>query len=105
MDAKPIYCTDLGEASRHLAWTFGRLRFLSCLLKDQIKMDSLWEDFEQELKTIAYDAWLQNLTMPETWRYASRRIRAFWYPMAIGVVATPISGRRPPSPHYLRTGR
>ena len=68
---------DLGEAEDHARWTFCRLQFISCLLKDQIRQDSLWDDFIQELYTAAYDAWQQQMTMPETRRYASRRIHAF----------------------------
>src|SRR5271157_5610839 len=67
----------LGEAEDHARWTFCRLQFISCLLKDRIRQDSLWDDFIQELYTAAYDAWQQKMPMAETRRYASRRIHSF----------------------------
>jgi transposase len=68
---------DLGEADEHARWTFSRLRFMTCLLKDELRRDGHWDDFTQELYATAYQAWQQGLDMDQTRRYASRRIHAF----------------------------
>jgi hypothetical protein len=68
---------DMGAAGDHTRWTFSRLRFVSCLLKDKLKSDGIWEDFVQELHGAAYLAWQHDMSMPETRRYARRRIHAF----------------------------
>ena len=68
---------DMGAAGDHTRWTFSRLRFVSCLLKDKLKSDGIWEDFMQELHGAAYLAWQHDMSMPETRRYARRRIHAF----------------------------
>ena len=68
---------NMGPADDHARWTFSRLRFLTCLLKDELRRDSLWDDFTQELYATAYDAWQQGMDITETRRYASRRIHTF----------------------------
>lgn len=68
---------EMEEANDHARWCLSRLRFMSCLLKDQIRQDSLWDDFIQELYATAYDAWQQKMTIVETRRYAGRQIHAF----------------------------
>ena len=68
---------DLGEANEHARWAFGKLRFVSCLLKDELRRDGHWDDFTQELYGTAYHAWQQGLDVNETRRLASRRIHAF----------------------------
>ena len=68
---------DLGEANEHARWAFGKLRFVSCLLKDELRRDGHWDDFTQELYATAYHAWQQGLDVNETRRLANRRIHAF----------------------------
>jgi hypothetical protein len=69
---------ELGEADNHVRWCFSRLRFMSCIVKDKLKKDGIWEDFTQELYTTSYSAWQQNLDIAETRRYAGRQIHAFF---------------------------
>jgi hypothetical protein len=68
---------ELGEADNHVRWCFSRLRFLSSLLKDQLRRDCLWDDFQQEMYATAYYAFSQKMTMVDTRRLAGRRIRFF----------------------------
>jgi hypothetical protein len=68
---------DLGEANNHARWCFSRLRFISCLLKDNLRREGLWDDLTQQLYATAYQAWQEEMTMGETGRYASRQIHAF----------------------------
>ncbi len=69
---------DLKEANRHAKWCFSRLHFMSCIVKDRLRRDCLWDDFIQELYITAYSAWQQDLDIRETRNYAGRRIRAFF---------------------------
>jgi hypothetical protein len=69
---------ELGEADNHVKWCFSRLRFMSSIVKDKLKKDSIWEDFLQELYATGYIAWQQKMDMAETRRYASRQIHAFF---------------------------
>lgn len=69
---------ELGEADNHVRWCFSRLRFMSCIVKDKLKKDGIWEDFTQELYTTSYSAWQQDMDMAETRRYAGRQIHAFF---------------------------
>ena len=52
---------EMGEADNHARWCFGRLRFISCLLKDSIRREGLWEDLIQDLYTTAFQAWKSGL--------------------------------------------
>lgn len=68
---------DLGPANEHAKWAFGRIRFLSYLLREDMRKNDLWEDFIQSLYTCAFNAWQQKMGIQETRRYASRQMRAF----------------------------
>jgi hypothetical protein len=68
---------EMGEATTHVKWSFGRLRFVSALLKEKIRRDGIWPDLSQELHATGFLAWKQCLSMEETRRLASRRIHFF----------------------------
>jgi len=68
---------DLGEANLHVRVCFSRLRFVTCLLKDELRRDGLWDDLIQELYTTALEAHQHRMNEHETYRYAGRRIYAF----------------------------
>ena len=68
---------EMGEANNHARWCFSRLRFISCLLKDSLRREGIWDDLTQQLYATAYQAWQQEMTIGETRRYASRQIHAF----------------------------
>ena len=51
---------DLGEANIYARMCLSRLRFVTCLLKDELRRDGLWDDLIQELYVTAFEAWRQS---------------------------------------------
>src|SRR4030043_2334069 len=72
---KPQY--DLGEANKYVGMCFTQLRFLTCMVKDKLREDGIWQDLVHELFMTALDAFKQRMDKPDTRRLASRRIHAF----------------------------
>ena len=68
---------DLGEGNLYAKMCLSRLRFVTCLLKDELRKNGLWDDLIQELYVTAYEAWRQELGEIETYRFTGRRIYAF----------------------------
>ena len=68
---------EMGEANQHAIWCLGRLRFLSCLLKDRIRQEGLWEDMIQELYVTAFQACKTGLDINDTRKAASNSINHF----------------------------
>ncbi len=68
---------DLGEANPYAAMCLSRLRYVTCLLKDELRQDGLWDDLMQELYVTALEAYRQKMGDIETYRFAGRRIYAF----------------------------
>ncbi len=68
---------DLGEANLHAKWAFSQLRFVTCLLKDELRREGLWDDLIQEIYAAGFEAWQKRLNEYETYRYAGRRVYAF----------------------------
>ncbi len=68
---------DLGEGNLYAKMCLSRLRFVTCLLKDELRKNGLWDDLIQELYVTAFEAWQQKLGEMDTYRYTGRRIYAF----------------------------
>ncbi len=72
---KPQY--DLGEANKYVGMCFTQLRFLTCMMKDKLREDGLWEDLIHELFIAALEAFRQGRDKVDARRFASRRIYAY----------------------------